>query len=135
MVSKLRAQRIADRIREELSEMLIQDVSDPRLVAVSITDVTLDRELAYAEVYYSSLEGSERVNEIQAGLENARGYLRHELSQRIELRVFPRLRFHYDPTFERAERIERLISSLHESQPTVLDQSSAETWEEPDTDG
>lgn len=119
MVSKIRLQRINDRIREELSEMLLQEVSDPRLNGVSITEVSVDRELAYAEVYFSSLEGSERAKEIQTGLEHAQGYLRRELSRRIELRTFPRLRFRFDPTFERAEHIERLIASLHtdEAQP------------------
>jgi len=114
VVSKLRSQRIADRIREELSEMLLQEVSDPRLAGISVTDVTIDRELTYAEVYVSALEGSDRWREIKDGLEHAQGYLRHELSKRVDLRVFPRLRFHWDPTFERAERIERLIASLHD---------------------
>ena len=114
MVSKLRLQRINDRIREELSEMLLQEVSDPRLVGISITDVKVDRELAYADVFVSALEGSERWQEIHEGLQHAQGFLRRELSQRVELRVFPRLRFRWDPTFERAERIEQLIASLHD---------------------
>lgn len=114
MVSKTRSQRIAERIREELSEILIQDVSDPRLSGVSITDVTVDRELAFADIYYSALEGAERSKEILAGLEHAQGYLRRELAHRVDLRQFPRLRFHWDPTFERAEKIERLIADLHE---------------------
>jgi ribosome-binding factor A len=114
LVSKTRTQRIADRIREELSEMIIQEVSDPRLHGVSITDVSVDRELAYAEVYFSSLEGEARAREIREAFEHAQGFLRRELSQRVELRIFPRLRFHWDPTFVRADKIERLISSLHE---------------------
>ncbi len=114
MVSKVRAQRIAERIREELSEMLINDVTDPRLQWVSITDVNVDRELAYANIFVSSIEGSERRDEILAGLNHASGFLRRELARRIDLRVFPRLRFHWDPTPERAERIERLIASLHQ---------------------
>lgn len=113
MVSKQRAQRISDRIREELSEMIIFEVSDPRLSGISVTDVRVDRELAYANIYVSALEGSERSGEILEGLDHAKGYLRFELSQRIELRTFPQLRFHWDPTFERAERIEKLIESLH----------------------
>jgi len=114
VVSKLRLQRINDRIREELSEILLQEVSDPRLVGISITDVKVDRELAYADVFVSALEGSERWQEIHEGLQHAQGFLRRELSQRVELRVFPRLRFRWDPTFERAERIEQLIASLHD---------------------
>lgn len=96
--------------------MLIQEISDPRLEGISITDVRIDRELAYADVYVSAWEGSERSQEILEGLQHAQGHLRHELSQRIELRTFPRLRFHWDPTFEKAERIERLIASLHEEE-------------------
>jgi len=120
VVSKTRAVRIAERIRKELSELLIKEISDPRLQGISITDVEVDRELAYATIYYSSIEGSSRVEEIQAGLEHAQGFLRSELAQRIELRVFPRLRFRYDPTFERAENIERLFASLEtETKPKV----------------
>lgn len=116
MVSKLRAERIADRIREELSEMMIQEISDPRLSGVSITDVRIDRALAYADVYFSMLEGSERAAEVLDGLKHAQGFLRTELALRVDLRTFPRLRFHYDPTLERAEHIERLIASLHASE-------------------
>ena len=114
MVNKLRVQRIGDRIREELSEMLVRDLSDPRLAGISITDVKVDRELAYADIFVSAVEGSSRAQEIVNGMEHASGYIRRELSQRVELRVFPRLRFHWDPTPERAETIDRLIQSLHE---------------------
>jgi ribosome-binding factor A len=116
VVSKTRLQRIEDRIREELSEMLLQEVADPRLIGVSITDVEIDRELAYANVYFSALEGSSRARDIKDGLEHAHGFLRHELTKRIELRTFPRLRFHWDPTFENADKIERLITSLHDGE-------------------
>ena len=114
MVSELRLRRISDRMREELSEMLIYEVKDPRLSGVSITDVNIDRELAYADIYFSAVEGSERAEEILSGFKSASGFLRSELSHRVELRIFPRLRFHWDPTLERAETIERLITSLHE---------------------
>jgi len=129
LVSKLRANRIADRIRDELSEMLIQEISDPRLSGISVTDVTVDRELAYAEIYVSALEGVARSEDVLMGLEHAQGYIRRELSQRIELRVFPRLRFHWDATFERAEKIEKLIDSLHQEAAIGNLEASAE---EPD---
>jgi ribosome-binding factor A len=82
-------------------------------LGISITDVKVDREVSYADVYVSALEGIERSKEILQALEHAQGFLRHELAQRIEVRTFPRLRFHWDATFERADRIERLIASLH----------------------
>ena len=127
MVSKLRSQRIADRIRQELAEMLISEISDPRLSEVSVTDVTVDRELSYAEIYFSALDGEERSAEILEGFLHAQGFLRRELSKRIPLRVFPRLRFHWDPTFDHAEKIEKLIASLHDSDhPGVKKQGKSE---------
>jgi ribosome-binding factor A len=134
MVSKMRAQRIADRIREELSEMLIQEISDPRLSEISITDVNVDRELAYANIYVSALEGSERSEEILGGLEHAKGYLRHELTQRIDLRTFPYLRFHWDATFEHADKIERLIASLHEEENLSASQDGVDKFKEKDVE-
>jgi ribosome-binding factor A len=124
MPSKLRIQRIADRIREELSEMLIKEIKDPRMSTVSITDVTVDRELAYADIFVSSFEGSQHSQEILKGFRNASGFIRHSLAERIELRVFPQLRFHWDPTPERADHIEQLLASIRqENKPPAPEDS------------
>jgi len=120
MVSKSRAVRIAERIRKELSEILIMKSLDPRLAGLSITDVTVDRELAYAEIYVCALEGMKQSEPYLAALEHAQGFFRSELARRVELRVFPRLRFHWDPTFERAEIIEGIISSLHQDEQKIV---------------
>ena len=112
MVSKLRLRRITERMKEELAILLLHEVSDPRLRGVTVTDVRIDRELAYADVFVSAVEGSERKDEILAGLEHARGFLSRQLAQRVEMRQFPRLRFHWDPTPERAERIEELLKQI-----------------------
>jgi len=99
--------------------MLLRDLSDPRLAMIYITDVTVDRELAYADVFVSALEGSTRSEEILAGLESASGFIRRELSRRIELRTFPRLRYHWDPTPENADRIERKLAELRNRRGTL----------------
>lgn len=116
MPSGVRLQRIADRIRQELSEMLLKEINDPRLMQVFVTDVTVDRELAYANVYVSAVEGASRSKEILEGMESASGFLRRELSARVELRTFPRLRFHWDPTPENADHMERLFQQLKEEE-------------------
>ena len=118
MVSKLRSERIAGRIREELAEMLIFNIQDPRLAGVSITDVSIDRELAFADIFFSSLGGSESAPDILAGFEHASGFLRSELSRRVKLRTFPKLRFHWDPTLERAEHIEKMLDDLKQAGST-----------------
>ena len=112
MVSRLRLRRISERLKEELAVLLLYEVSDPRLHGVTVTDVRVDRELAYADVFVSAVEGTARKDEILAGLEHARGFLRRQLAARVELRQFPHLRFHWDPTPERAERIEVLLKRI-----------------------
>jgi ribosome-binding factor A len=117
MPTGIRLQRIADRIRQELSEMLIREIGDPRLQQVFITDIKVDRELAFADIYVSAVEGSNRSQEVLAGLKSASGFMRSTLAQKIELRNFPRLRFHWDPTPENADHIERLLSELKDNKP------------------
>lgn len=128
MPSKLRLQRIGDRIRQDLSEMLVRgEIRDPRVLGITITDVKVDRELSYADIYLSAVEGQEREREALEGFTSASGYIRRALAERIELRVFPRLRFHWDPTPERADRLERLIASLRsEETPAEEDESEDE---------
>ncbi len=112
MPSGIRLQRIADRIRQELSEMLVREISDPRLDLIYVTDVKVDKELAYADIFVSAIEGHDRSKEILAGLESASGFLRRTLAGRVDLRVFPRLRFHWDPTPENADHVEKILAEL-----------------------
>ncbi|MBG7610106.1 MAG: 30S ribosome-binding factor RbfA [Anaerolineae bacterium] len=125
MVSKLRSERIAERIHDELSSILLMDVSDPRIEPAHITRVRVDRELAYATIYISALEGSQRAEEILEGLNHARGFLRTKLTKQIPLRSFPRLRFVWDQSMEQADRIDRLLASLDDgtgdSESTVFE--------------
>jgi ribosome-binding factor A len=116
MPSGIRLQRIADRIRQVLSEMLIHEISDPRLKQIYVTDVKVDRELAYANVYVSAVEGVSRSADVLAGLESASGFIRRNLASRVELRAFPRLRFHWDMTPENADQIEKVLAELRKKQ-------------------
>lgn len=116
MPSGIRLQRIADRIRRELADILIREINDPRLEHIYVTDVKVDRELAYADVYVSAVEGAARSREILKGLESASGFIRRTLAGRVELRVFPRLRFHWDPTPENADHIEKVLGELRKKQ-------------------
>ena len=112
MPSGIRLQRIADRIRQELSEVLIREINDLRLQQIYVTDVKVDKELAYADIYVSAVEGVSRSADVLAGLESASGFLRRTLASRVELRAFPRLRFHWDMTPESADHIEQILAEL-----------------------
>ncbi|MBN8582196.1 MAG: 30S ribosome-binding factor RbfA [Anaerolineae bacterium] len=112
MPTGTRLKRIEDRVQQELSSMLIRDVNDPRLKQIFVTGVKIDRELTHANVYVSAIEGTARSAEVLAGLESASGFLRRELSARVEVRAFPKLLFHWDPTPENADHIEKLLAGL-----------------------
>lgn len=121
MPTPLRMKRINDRIKQVLSVLLISKIDDPRLAGVSVTDVKVDRELDYANIYVSSLDGAKSSRDVIAGLNHARGYLKHEIAQEVDLRVMPRLRFFWDPTPERADRIDTLLAKLHEESGQMND--------------
>ena len=112
MPTGTRLKRIEDRVQQELSTMLIREVNDPRLKQIFVTGVKIDRELTHANVYVSAVEGASRSGDILAGLNSASGFLRRELSARVELRSFPKLIFHWDPTPENADHIEKLLAEL-----------------------
>ena len=118
MPSEIRLQRISDRIRQDISEMILKgEIHDPRLSGICINDVTVDREMSYADIYVSAIEGKIREKEVMKGLDAATGFFRRKLSKTIELRIFPRLRFHWDVTPENADHIEKLILELKKNTP------------------
>lgn len=112
MPPPLRMKRINDRIKEILSIVLLTKIEDPRLMDVSVTDVRVDRELDYANIYISSLDKDADQDEILEALSRASGYLKYEISQEIDLRIMPKLRFFWDPTPQRADRIDALLAQI-----------------------
>lgn len=105
-------ERMSGRIRVILSELVLREVADPRLAHITITDVELDPELLYARVYVNALGDEEREQEVMAGLERAKGFLRRELGQRVRLRKTPELHFMWDATLAHGERINELLANL-----------------------
>jgi ribosome-binding factor A len=112
MPSDTRVRRIAERIRNDLAEVLLRSTSDPRLEGVTVTEVEVDRELAYATIYVSALEGEGRREEALQGLKHASGFLRTSLAKRIPLRAFPQLRFRWDESLEQGSRIDALLKAV-----------------------
>ncbi|MEW7119017.1 ribosome-binding factor A [Acinetobacter nosocomialis] len=106
MAGSQRLKRMADSVQRELSDLIRQELKDPRLGGlVTISAVKVSADMGYAEVYVTVMgrelgdEQSEAANkETLDVLNKASGFLRHELSRRIKTRITPRLRFHYDKT-------------------------------------
>ena len=110
-----RQQRVAEQVRHELSNMIEHEVDDPRLEMISLTDATISPDLRDANIYVSSLQGEVARDEVLAGLEAARGFLRHGLGERLKLRVVPNLHVHWDKSLETGDRISQLIDQIEEA--------------------
>ncbi len=108
----VKQKRMEDRIRDILSGLLQLEVRDARLRNVTVTRVMLDRELQMADVYVNAMGEESRRQEVMAGLDRAKGFLRRELAARVRLRTAPDLQFHWDMNLEHGERINRLLDGL-----------------------
>jgi ribosome-binding factor A len=108
----VKQERMNERIQAILSELLLLEVKDPRLSGVTITEVQLDRELQFARVYVNALGEEGRKDEVMAGLESAKGFLRREVGARVRLRRTPELRFEWDKTLAYSDRVHALLNAL-----------------------
>jgi len=105
-----RTRRVADQIQRELAELIRDEIRDPRVGSVTVSEVRVSRDLGYAEVYVTGLGMDEAASRQMAdALSGAAGFLRRQLASRMRLRTVPALRFHYDPVFDRGARLTRLI--------------------------
>ena len=105
-----RRDRISEQIRRELAEVIRTELRDPRVGMISLTDVQVSADYAHAKVFFSSLAGSDSLDVVRAGLQNAAGFLRSELGKRISIHMTPQLHFVFDESLERGAQLSKLIS-------------------------
>ncbi len=113
-----RQRRVAELVHRELSLLLLHDVKDPRLAEVTITDVEVTKDLLLARVYFTTLDAEENGKEVLAGLEHAKGFLRTQLADRVELRFVPELVFNEDKSAQYGRHIDELLDQLEISEPS-----------------
>ena len=122
-----RTDRVADLIRSELSNLLLREVSDPRIRLATISQVAVAPNLEWAKISVSVLgEDTERDQCLQA-LDKASGYLRTLLGKRLKMRTTPKLQFSLDRGAEYSMQISQLLDDLAPA--------PVETPEEPDDSG
>lgn len=117
MTQSVRTDRVGERIRAELSALLLRRVREPGVDGLTITHVQVTRDLQLARVYYRLLEESRSRREAARALRRARGFLRRELGQRLQLRRVPELTFLHDDTVDQQDRIARLFDELGTAEP------------------
>jgi ribosome-binding factor A len=112
-MSKKRAGRVADQIRQDLAVLLREEVHDPRVGFVTLTDVDLSTDLRYARVFVSFL--SDDHEESLRTLRRSATYLRKCLARAASLRFTPELRFEIDASVESGSRVDRILDEIGET--------------------
>lgn len=111
-----RANRVAEEIKREITQMLRDEIKDPRVGFVTVTAVEVTPDIRYAKVYVSVYGGDEtKVQSLQA-LEKAKGFVRTELGKRMRLRYTPEISFKFDSSIEHGARIMKLLEEVKETE-------------------
>ena len=107
-----RGLRVADQIQRDLAELIARELRDPRIGMVTLTEVEITPDYAYATVYFSTLAEDPAV--AAEGLNEASGYLRNLLFKRLHIHTVPTLRFKHDASVERGSEMSQLIDQANQ---------------------
>lgn len=109
-----RADRVAQELQKEIAIILQREVKDPRIGMVTVSDVEISRDLAYAKIFVTFLFDND-ATAIERGLEGlnkASGYIRTLLGKAMRLRIVPELRFVYDESLVEGMRMSNLVTNV-----------------------
>lgn len=109
----IKIDRIASNLMKEISYILMTEIKDNDIKFVTVTDCKVTNDLSFAKVYITVLDESRKEETLRA-LKNAAGYIRRELSERIDIRHIPELLFVYDESIEYGKKIENIIEKIRD---------------------
>lgn len=109
-----RADRVAQELQKEIAIILQREVKDPRIGMVTVSDVELSRDLAYAKVFVTFLFDDDESAIVRGleGLNKASGYIRTLVGKAMRLRIVPELRFMYDQSLVEGMRMSNLVTNV-----------------------
>lgn len=111
-MNNMRANRIAEEIKKEISDIIMHKLKDPRIEFVTVTDVELTNDLQQAKIFISTLNDKDKEGTLE-GLENANGFIRSEIGKHIRLRKAPEILFRYDESLAYGNKIDSIIRKLN----------------------
>lgn len=115
-MARIRASRVGEQIKKELSQIIQQELKDPRIGFVTVTAVEMSGDLAQAKVYVSIMGDEEQQKNTLEGLEKARGFLRSEVGSRVQLRYTPELLFKIDQSLAHGQHISKLLEEVNRNE-------------------
>jgi len=115
-LTRIRASKVGEQIKKELSLILQNEFKDPRLGFITVTGVDVTNDLSQATVYLSVLGSEEQKSESLGALARGKGFLRSEIGRRIRLYRVPELLFKLDTSVEYGSRIEQLLREINDGE-------------------
>lgn len=111
-----RLNRISEEVKRIVSELIYNGLKDPRVNSMTtVTKVEVTRDLRYAKIYVSVFGNKEEKENTLSGLESAKGFIRKEISSRIDLRYAPEPIFVLDESIEQGLYMSKLIEKVNEN--------------------
>lgn len=107
-----RAERIADQIKDQVSQLLSFEVKDPAVGLLTVTHVKMTSDMGMAHVYYTLVGDDNERRKTARALDRATAFVRRRLAEDMNMRRAPEVRFHYDDDLERQERVETLLRQI-----------------------
>ncbi len=116
MLSYKRSDRLGEQIKEEIADIIMHKIHDPRIGFVTVTHVDLSDDLKNAKVYISILNDSEKKDDTISGLISAAGFIRSELRKRLRIRYIPELIFRIDDSIKEGIRMVKILDDLEKEE-------------------
>ncbi|MCS7163763.1 MAG: 30S ribosome-binding factor RbfA [Thermodesulfovibrio sp.] len=113
-----RSQRLRVLLREEVADIILHKIKDPRLGFITVTDVELSDDLRVAKVFVSVLKAEEKQITLQI-LNDAKGYVRSEIAKRLRIKIIPTFEFLFDDSIDRGFRIDQLLREIKRTSEEV----------------
>ena len=111
----IKIERIASNLVKEISYILANEIKDQDIKFVTVTDCKVTNDLSFAKVYVTVFN-QDRIKETMKALNNAKGFIRRELHDRVDIRYIPELSFVYDESIDYGKKIENIIEEIHEEE-------------------
>jgi ribosome-binding factor A len=118
-----RSHRVGQLVHEELGRLLLDELKDPRVGFVTVTEVRMADDLRSAKVFVSIYGTTEQRTASLEGLRAAAGFIKRELAQRLKLRSTPELTFHADETLDHAQRLQQIMGAIARGESEAPDPS------------
>jgi ribosome-binding factor A len=116
-MGQLRIEKVQEFIKQEISQIILTDLKDPRVGFVTVTRVEVTGDLQHAKIFVSLMGSPEQKQATLQGLQRALGFMRAEIGKRLRLRMIPDLALAVDESLDHSVRIQKLLDEIKQDEP------------------